>query len=608
MKYIGIKFWRSDRKLKKDEALNVKRMPRVDLQPEDRRRRSKSVDKDDNMKTHQREKRKVRILKAATMDHIIEYILLLTPHQRELNLSSTIHQCTSLMEEGRSDVTHIMHVIFCTYRKYCSPQEVFTILVKHSRKASPQQLRFVLHYWLRYYPEDFLSPLEMDSPDIITEANDNIDLITVSLPIDDSLSSPSANSTINGNTSSLEGNCILTAINNKNNYNSKNINNEIDGKVNDEITKHETCPSTNNQSKSPRSSSISQLKPTPVFNSTTSSTTQLSNQKTLFDLLLLLPCIDDTLYRKAHLFVEQSKFDQTDQTSNSRHNSINKSPAYCIIDLDTKFVAQQLTAIDLENFLSLKPYTLLNGHRQNPRVQNMIKNFNLLSKHVVITILKAHSPDLVTTHWINIAQQLRKMKNFNSLKAVIAGLSNESIFRLKQTVWSKINKTIESTFKQLSTIVDDVDNQTLLRQTQLEIEGTAKVSFEEESFGTIPYLGTFLTDLTFIDTKLTNYIENPKEGGKRLINLEKCCKQFEILTQIRLLQQNIKASLFALYQSQQLSGFTELPPFYSNTNVPRIVVARLFRSWFNDSLISSMSDNDCYKLSLAIEAPINQRK
>ena len=67
------------------------------------------------------------------------------------------------------------------------------------------------------------------------------------------------------------------------------------------------------------------------------------------------------------------------------------------------------------------------------------------------------------------------MKNVNSLKAVIAGLSNESIFRLKQTVWSKINKTTESTFKQLSTIVDDVDNQTLLRQTQLEIEGTAKV-------------------------------------------------------------------------------------------------------------------------------------
>ncbi|XP_015793875.1 ral guanine nucleotide dissociation stimulator [Tetranychus urticae] len=576
MRYIGIKFWRSDRKLKKDENLNVKRMARID-QPEERRRqcRSKSVDKDD-IKNHSREKRRVRILKAATMDHIIEYILLLTPHQRELNLSATIHHCSSLMEEGRNDVTHIMHVIFCTYRKYCSPQDLFAILVKHSKKASPQQLRFVLHYWLRYYPEDFLVPLENEIVDSTNDSND-----------------PPSTTTLSNITSSLKSNCLLITNNMKNN-------NENCIK-NDETSKLDSQPVI--QSKSLRSSSISPS-PTKIV----SSSTMPSNQRILLDLLLELPCVDDTLYRKAYLFIEQSKFDQPEQTPRSRHNSINKSPSYCIIDLDTKFVAQQLTAIDLENFLSLKPYTLLNGHRHNPRVQNMIRNFNLLSKHVVVTILKAHSPDLVTTHWINIAQQLRKMKNFNSLKAVIAGLSNESVFRLKQTVWSKISKTTEATFKHLSTIVDDVDNQTLLRQTQLEIEGTAKVCFEEESFGSIPYLGTFLTDLTFIDTKLTNYIENPKEGGKRLINLEKCCKQFEIITQIRLLQQNIKASLFALYQSHQLNGFTKLPPFYSNSNVPRIVVARLFRTWFNDLIISNMTDNDCYKLSLALEAPSNGRK
>ena len=119
----------------------------------------------------------------------------------------------------------------------------------------------------------------------------------------------------------------------------------------------------------------------------------------------------------------------------------------------------------------------------------------------------ASRPDVCTTHWINIALQLRRIKNFNSLKAIIAGLTNESIYRLKNTVWSKLSRSTSSTFKWLSSIVDDVDNQTLLRQTQLEVEGTAKVSLEEESFGTIPYLGTFLTDLTFIDTKLSKYIE-----------------------------------------------------------------------------------------------------
>lgn len=61
------------------------------------------------------------------------------------------------------------------------------------------------------------------------------------------------------------------------------------------------------------------------------------------------------------------------------------------------------------------------------------------------------------------------------MKAIIAGLTNESIYRLKNTVWSKLNRNTLSTFKLLSSIVDDVDNQKLLRQTQLKVEGTAKV-------------------------------------------------------------------------------------------------------------------------------------
>ena len=89
-----------------------------------------------------------------------------------------------------------------------------------------------------------------------------------------------------------------------------------------------------------------------------------------------------------------------------------------------------------------------------------------------------------------------------------------------------------ATFTHLSSIVDDVNNQTLLRHTQLFIEGTFKVRYNiianvvdnlesllivtfmffftsslEESFGTVPYLGTFLTDITMINTRYQNYIK-----------------------------------------------------------------------------------------------------
>ena len=48
----------------------------------------------------------------------------------------------------------------------------------------------------------------------------------------------------------------------------------------------------------------------------------------------------------------------------------------------------------------------------------------------------------------------------------------------------------------------------------------------ESPNGTIPYLGTFLTDLTFIDSAIPDKVN----GG--LINFEKRRKEFEILAQV----------------------------------------------------------------------------
>ena len=64
--------------------------------------------------------------------------------------------------------------------------------------------------------------------------------------------------------------------------------------------------------------------------------------------------------------------------------------------------------------------------------------------------------------------------------------------------------------------------------------------------GTIPYLGTFLTDLTMVDTAMDDRVE----GG--LINFEKRRKEFGILAQIKLLQ-----SAAQLYKLKADSAFFE---------------------------------------------------
>ncbi|KAK2540215.1 hypothetical protein Q9233_001087 [Columba guinea] len=75
-------------------------------------------------------------------------------------------------------------------------------------------------------------------------------------------------------------------------------------------------------------------------------------------------------------------------------------------------------------------------------------------------------------------------------------------------------------FEELSEVFSDCDNFATSRE--LLMKGVTQ--------GTVPYLGTFLTDLVMLDTALQDYLE----GG--LINFEKRRREFEVIAQIKLLQ------------------------------------------------------------------------
>lgn len=89
------------------------------------------------------------------------------------------------------------------------------------------------------------------------------------------------------------------------------------------------------------------------------------------------------------------------------------------------------------------------------------------------------------------------------------------------------------------------------------------------SHGTIPYLGTFLTDLTMIDTAI------PDTVAEGLINFDKRRKEFEVLAQIKLLQ--------------------------GAANAYNILQDKLFDSWFESLLV--LDDREAYQLSCQIEGP-----
>ena len=116
------------------------------------------------------ETRQIKILKAATLSHIVKYILFLTDRQIELQSKHEPEEiaddeCQSIvLEEERNNVSHVVHVFFAAYRLFTTPVHLFQLIhktfqnhVKSQQGKLVKQLNFILLYWLNNYPEDFVN-------------------------------------------------------------------------------------------------------------------------------------------------------------------------------------------------------------------------------------------------------------------------------------------------------------------------------------------------------------------------------------------------------------------------------------------------------------------
>jgi ral guanine nucleotide dissociation stimulator-like 1 len=244
-------------------------------------------------------------------------------------------------------------------------------------------------------------------------------------------------------------------------------------------------------------------------------------------------------------------------------------------NIPERIFAEQLTFMDSELFKKVIPHHCLGSiwSRRDkkglhaPSVYATVNQFNAVSYRVIATVLKhpmdIHRPERaqIIEKWIEIAQNLRILKNFSSLKAIISGLQSNPVYRLHK-VWNDVDRDSLIQFHELAEIFSEDNNQMMARELLMK-EGTAKHADMENNTisrrrrsaggtyrtrsptdlgmtvqGTVPYLGTFLTDLTMIDTAINDRTED------ELINFDKRRKEFELLAQIRLLQS--AATLYSL--------------------------------------------------------------
>ncbi|KAL5292180.1 RGL1 family protein [Megaselia abdita] len=275
--------------------------------------------------------------------------------------------------------------------------------------------------------------------------------------------------------------------------------------------------------------------------------------------------------------------------------------AYRFPHIPVKHFAEQLTRMDTELFKRLIPHQCL-GATWSRRDKNeaetvvaTVNQFNAVSYRVISSILveprlKSQDRALNIITWIDIAQELRLLKNFSSLKAIISGLQSNSVYRLTKT-WTALPKEKMEIFSELARIFSE-DNNAWAQREVLMREGTAKFAdtvgqhdrhlqkiiqkqSTHTSHGTIPYLGTFLTDLTMIHAAIPDNL-----GEDKLINFDKKRKEFEVLAQIKLLQG--AANTYNLKEDQH------------------------FDRWFSSMLV--LDDSESHAISCQLEPPTETRK
>ncbi|KAM9437860.1 ral guanine nucleotide dissociation stimulator-like isoform 6-T6 [Salvelinus alpinus] len=230
------------------------------------------------------------------------------------------------------------------------------------------------------------------------------------------------------------------------------------------------------------------------------------------------------------------------------------------LNFDPAVVAEQFTLMDAELFKKVVPYHCLGSiwsqrdkkgkEHLAPTIRATVTQFNCVTNCVIATclserLLKPTQRAKLVERWIEVARECRILKNFSSLRAILSALQCNPVHRLKRT-WDEVSRENFRIFHELSEIFSDENNHSLSRELLIK-EGTSKFATLEINpkraqkrqqqprdlsvmQGTIPYLGTFLTDLVMMDTAMKDYLD----GG--LIHFEKRRKEFEVIAQIKLLQ------------------------------------------------------------------------
>ncbi|CAO1416546.1 unnamed protein product [Diamesa tonsa] len=192
-------------------------------------------------------------------------------------------------------------------------------------------------------------------------------------------------------------------------------------------------------------------------------------------------------------------------------------------------IAEQMTYLDHQIFLAIRSEEFLgqawmksDKKSRAEHIIQMTKRFNDGSRLVgseIVTRGNMASRVAAIEKWTAVADICRCLHNFNGVLQICAAFQFAAIFRMKKT-WDKVPKNIKSTIFKLQAVVCSDGRFRLMRE-----------ALHRSDPPCIPYLGMYLTDLSFIEEGTPDFTTDG------LLNFSKMRMIAHVIREIRHFQQ-----------------------------------------------------------------------
>jgi hypothetical protein len=201
------------------------------------------------------------------------------------------------------------------------------------------------------------------------------------------------------------------------------------------------------------------------------------------------------------------------------------------MDYHATEIARQMTLIEYDIYTKITPFEFLeNGwsrkdkEKRAPNILRMTKRFNMVSSWVqsqMCTRADFRERVHMLQRFIEVAERLRELNNLNGVSEIVSGLNSSPVFRLKQT-WGALPQRARDVFAQLDAIMQPNGAYKAFRDYLHTCRPPC-----------IPYLGVYLTDLTFIEDGCKDVVMQGDKGSEvKLVNFEKCRKTARAIQEI----------------------------------------------------------------------------